>query len=49
MKSLSTPSSIHHHDDQNHWVTLGFGLSHQLLLVPYPWGNVCYPLFGYLA
>jgi hypothetical protein len=28
---------------------LGFGLSDQLLLVHYPWGKVCYPLFGYLA
>jgi hypothetical protein len=28
---------------------LGFGLSDQLLLVRYPWGKVCYPLFGYLA
>jgi hypothetical protein len=28
---------------------LGFGLSDHLLLVRYPWGKVCYPLFGYLA
>jgi hypothetical protein len=28
---------------------LGFGLSDQLLLVRYPWGNERYPLFGYLA
>jgi hypothetical protein len=28
---------------------LGFGLFDQLLLVRYPWGKVCYPLFGYLA
>jgi hypothetical protein len=28
---------------------LGFGISDQLLLVRYPWGKVCYPLFGYLA
>jgi hypothetical protein len=28
---------------------LGFGLSDELLLVRYPWGKVCYPLFGYLA
>jgi hypothetical protein len=28
---------------------LGFGLSDQFLLVRYPWGKVCYPLFGYLA
>jgi hypothetical protein len=28
---------------------LGFGLSDQLLLMRYPLGKVCYPLFGYLA
>jgi hypothetical protein len=28
---------------------LGFGLSDHLLLVHYPWGKVCYPLFGYIA
>jgi hypothetical protein len=28
---------------------LGFGLSNHPLLVRYPWGNVRYPLFGYLA
>ena len=28
---------------------LGFGTYDQLVLVRYPWGNVRYPLFGYLA
>jgi hypothetical protein len=28
---------------------IGFGLSDHILLVRYPWGKVCYPLFGYLA
>jgi hypothetical protein len=28
---------------------LGFGTSDQPLLMRYPWGKVCYPLYDYLA
>jgi hypothetical protein len=28
---------------------LGFGTSDQLFMMRYPWGLMCYSLFGYLA